>query len=83
MKKYLLYHRIGAGGEDSATVRQFLVEQDITGDVEFQNVGYDKARSALEELTGSDQAPVMLVNSSHAVLKGCTAIIEWLKVNHT
>jgi hypothetical protein len=78
-KKYLLYHRIGVGGEDSAVVRQYLVERELTASVEFQNIAYDQARAAVEKLVGQVEAPVMVIRADQTVLRGSKAITAWFE----
>jgi hypothetical protein len=78
--KLRLFHKIGPEGEDSASVRQFIVENALEDLVEFSNVGYDESRSALHELAGSGAvAPVLIANGR--VVAGKSAIIDWLKTN--
>lgn len=75
-----LFHKIGEGGEDSAAVRQFLVENALEELVEFSNVTYDQSRQDMYELAGPDaQPPVMLAD--RRVIFGKSAIIDWLKTN--
>lgn len=75
-----LFHKIGEGGEDSAAVRQFLVENALEELVEFSNVTYDQSRQDMFELAGPEaQAPVMLVDGR--AIFGRSAIIDWLKTN--
>jgi hypothetical protein len=76
--KLRLFHKIGEGGEESAEVRRFLVENSLTDLVEFSNIGYDESRRNLHELAGAEaDAPVMIANGK--TLKGRAAIIDWIK----
>ncbi|MGZ3723666.1 MAG: hypothetical protein ACXVA9_12075 [Bdellovibrionales bacterium] len=78
--KLRLFHKIGDGGQESAAVRQFLVENALEELIEFSNVGYDESRQALFELAGPDaQAPVLIANGRP--IRGRSAIIDWLKTN--
>lgn len=78
--KLRLFHKIGDGGQESAEVRRFLVENALTDLVEFSNIGYDESRRNLYELAGADaDAPVLIANGK--ILKGRAAIIDWIKTN--
>ena len=76
----VLYHQIGQAGDDSAAVRQFLVESGLTDLVEFKNIHYDGAREELRELLGQVESPVLVADKKR-VLRGRSAIIDWLKTN--
>jgi hypothetical protein len=77
--KLRLFHKIGVGGEDSAAVRQFLVDNALTDLIEFSNISYDKARSELFEASGAEEAPVLLADGKP--IRGKSEIISWLKTN--
>jgi hypothetical protein len=75
-----LFHKIGEGGEDSAAVRQFIVENKLEELVEFSNVAYDESRQDLFERAGPDAvAPLLLANGKP--VRGKSAIIDWFKTN--
>ena len=74
-----LFHQIGSGGEDSAAVRQFLVENGLADLVEFNNVAYEGPQNEVKHLVGHVEAPVLVANGR--VLRGRLAIVDWLKTN--
>ncbi len=77
--KIKLYHRIGPNGEDSAAVRQFLVEHQLSEFVEFFNVNYPNSLAQLQSLTGTSEAPVLVVDETP--YSGRETILDWLRVN--
>lgn len=75
-----LFHKIGEGGEESATVRQFIVDNGLKDAIDFSNVTYEESRRDLFELAGPKaEAPVLLANGRP--IQGRAAIIDWLKTN--
>ena len=79
--KLRLFHRVGQNGEESAAVRQFLVENALTDLVEFSNIGYDQSRQDLHACAGANaEAPVLVLGDGRPV-QGRAAIIDWLKTN--
>lgn len=84
--KLRLFHKIGEGGEDSAAVRQFVVENQLQDLIEFSNVKYEDEAQALFELAGpSAVAPVLVVDHSKrggpVAIAGKSFIIDWLRTN--
>jgi hypothetical protein len=74
-----LFHQIGEGGEDSAAVRQFLVDNKLTEMVEFANVAYDGSKAVLCELIGHVEAPVLVAHGRP--ICGRELILDWLRTN--
>lgn len=75
--KTQLFHRIGEGGEDSARVRAYLVQKDLTDMVEFNNIGYESHLEALKKLTGGKAVAPTLITEDGQVVQGANAIIAW------
>lgn len=75
-----LFHKIGEGGEDSAAVRQFIVDNGLKDAIEFSNVTYDESQQDLVKYAGPDApAPVLLVDGRPIL--GRIAILDWMKTN--
>lgn len=79
MEKWILFHQIGAGGEDSALVRKHIVDFDLKDRIEFLNVAYEGAQAKLREKIGEVEAPVLIVGEK--ILRGSREILDFLKTN--
>lgn len=79
MKKWTLFHRIGAGGEDSAIVRKYVVDHKLGDHIEFLNVAYEGAQKTLRERLGNVEAPVLFAGDQ--ILRGSQQILEFFRAN--
>jgi hypothetical protein len=75
--KPLLFHKIGAGGEDSAAIRRFIVERELDQEIEFFNVTYPSAAGQLRELTGTIEVPCLVADKK--IIRGKEEILTWLE----
>ncbi len=79
MTEIHLFHAIGAGGEDSAAVRQYIVEHGLKDKIEFHNMLYEGSQKLLMELSGQKAAPCLVAGG--IVFLGREKILGWLKEN--
>lgn len=73
--KMELFHQIGPGGDDSATVRRFVVEHGLSEQIEFSNVGYEETSKRWSKV--SQVVPCLV--TTDAVIEGKVNILAYLK----
>ncbi len=76
-EKWILFHQIGSGGEDSARVRKYLVEHQLTEHIQFLNIAYEGAQGKLRALIGAVETPVLIVGQQ--ILRGSVPILQFLE----
>lgn len=77
VKPWMLFHKIGEGGEESAAVRSYIVAKGLTDSVEYRNIAYEEALSDLRTATGGrEDVPTLIAEGT--VLVGKDAILKWL-----
>jgi len=79
MPEIHLFHSIGAGGEDSAIVRKYIVDHNLKDKIEFHNTMYEGSQKLIREMSGQTQAPCLVAGEE--VLVGKDKIIPWLRAN--
>ncbi len=78
-KPFHLFHAIGTTGAESAVVRKFLVDHDLSGLVEFHNVAYEGSQKKLREMTKQHTVPCLVEVEGHRVFVGVSAILGRLQ----
>lgn len=78
-KPFHLFHAIGTEGAESAVVRKFLVDHELSGLIEFHNVAYEGSQKKLREMTKQHSVPCLVEVDGHRVLVGVAAILGRLQ----
>lgn len=78
-KPFQLFHSIGdASGAESAVIRKYLVDYNLTNFVEYHNVAYDGSKQKLREMTKQHTVPCLVEVEGHRVFVGVSAILKRL-----
>lgn len=78
-KPFHLFHAIGENGAESALVRKFLVEKNLSSQIEFHNVAYEGSQKKLREMTKQHSVPCLVEVDGHRVFVGAAAILQRLE----
>ena len=81
-KPFHLFHAIGAapGAPESSVVRKFLVDKNLSEQIEFHNVAYEGSQKMIREMTKQHVVPCLVEVEGHRVFVGVAAILARLEL---